>query len=126
MHGNGKWIKEKAPVHLCRDLILLGIYQLKLHSSAGNRRFLIDDSCLIDPIVIFDADRLTPGLIGQEEVHPALAAAIIQKYVVLADLSTVSQAFQNGIGCRLIWILILIRIAVIPAGGLDLQQFIPL
>ena len=121
MHGNGKWIKEKATVYLGRDMILLRICQFKLYSSSRNRIFLIDDSCLIDPLIVLDADRLAPGLIRQKEVYPALTAAIIQKHVVLADVSTVSQTFQNRIGCRLIWMLILIRLAVIPTGGLDLQ-----
>ena len=76
-------------------------------------------------IVILNADGMDFRPVGQEEVHPALATAVIQHHISLPDQTAGRQPLQHTVGCRLVGMMVLIRIGFIPAAGPDLQELVP-
>lgn len=89
---------------------------------ASGSVFLIEFSSLNKPGIVFYANGTALGLTGEEETHPALAAAIVQESVFLAYKSGAGYLLQNTVVSGFIGEAGQVRYAVITASSLDTQQ----
>ena len=81
---------------------------------------MVFHSGVVNPLIVFDADGFGLGPVGQEEIHPALSAAVVQKAVSGGDETAVGQPLQNGIGGGLVGVVMQIGPQLIPPAGLNL------
>ena len=86
-----KGIKEKASICLIWQFIERRITQHKTHPIARCWAFTIGKSLFIQSFIVFDSDGMTARLVGHKNANTALATAIVDKGMFLANMTSVRQ-----------------------------------
>ena len=84
-----KGIKEKASICLSWQFIERRITVHKTHPIARCWAFTIDKSLFLQSFIVFDADRVTARLVSHKNANTALATAIIDEGMFLANMTAI-------------------------------------
>ncbi len=97
----------------------------KLGLYFGNDIVPVFQSALINACIVFNAYGFCFRPVGQEEIHTAFSAAIVQNHILLTHQTAADQPLQNTVGSGLIGVMILVSTHIITACCSYLQLFIP-
>ena len=110
-----KGIKEKASICLSWQFIERRITMHKAYTIASSWAVTINKSLFIQSFIVFYTNGVTTRLVCHKNADTALATAVIDEGIFLANMTTICQALQHTIIRRLIRMMLRIRPTIIAA-----------
>ena len=86
-----KGIKEKTTICLIWQFIKRRITMHKAYTIASSWAFTINQSLFIKSFIVFDANGVTTRLVRHKNADTALATAIIDEGIFLANMTAIRQ-----------------------------------